>query len=109
MAHVKGREDGSESDASGPLDIVVEAGNLGTVLLQQTPRYCALQFSTWIYCEQAAVEGCLTVCEAKVFKVNISTRVQLSRRLHERIDEVIVFLSSHALVPKPKIQIIIAQ
>lgn len=45
----------------------------------------------------------LTIWKSKVLEVDVGTRIQLPRRLNERINELVVLLSTNAPLLEPEV------
>lgn len=82
---MKGRHDASESNAAGALDVIIEAGHLWGVL----------------------VEDSAGVGKTEVLEVDVGFGVSLPSRLHKRVHEFVVFLSSNSGLPQTEIAIIL--
>lgn len=109
--------DGSQGNAAGALNIVVETRNIGPILVENAPRYVSSQVSKQNIAENnekgqggtAEGEGGSTVGQAKVFKVNIGSRVKMPRGLDKAVDKVGVLPTADALVPQAQVQLVVEE
>lgn len=98
-AHVKTSHDSRQSNTPRALDIVVEAGDLGAVLLQYAPGW-SLSANSLGMLSSGAV---FTVGESKVFKMDVSVWKKLAGSLNESVDEIVVPLASNPLLSQAQI------
>jgi hypothetical protein len=78
---------GRKRDTTSTLHVIVEACDLGCVLVEDAPR----------------------VVEAEVFEMYVGSRIPLSAGVHEFVDELIVPLATHPLFSQAEIEIVFEQ